>query len=109
MFAGSGSIVRVVGRWSRFTVRGWQFAVHGSWVAVRGSQFAIPALRRHTIVARNVCYADVRAVWYAFMSLSQRFAVRDSGAQVPHYFRAERPLWDVRAVWHVSRVVSDMH
>jgi hypothetical protein len=48
-----------VGRWSRF-------AVHGSWVAVRGSQFAIPALRRHTIVAWNVCYADVRAVWYVF-------------------------------------------
>ena len=27
------------------------------------------------------------------MSLSQRFAVRDSVAQTPHYFRAERPLW----------------
>ena len=32
-----------------------------------------------------------------------------AGAQVPHYIRAERLYGDVRAVWHVSRIVSDMH
>ena len=48
--------MRVVGRWS--------VAVRGSRFVDGGSRFAILLLRRHTIVARNVCYADVRAVWH---------------------------------------------
>ena len=65
----SVSSVSLAGQWSRAgrgsTVAGqWS----GQWLlfAVRGSRVAVPSLGRHTIVARNVCYADVRVVWHVF-------------------------------------------
>ena len=48
----SNAFVSSAGRWSRFEVR--------------GSQSAVSSLGRHTIVARNVCCVDVRAIWRVF-------------------------------------------
>ena len=90
MFAGSVSIV--AGRWLRF-------AVNGSWVVVRGSRFAIPTLRRHTIVAWNVVMQTFGRCGTSSMSLSQRFAVRDS---VDTISARNVRCGDVRAVWHMT-------
>ena len=61
----SVSSVSLAGQWSRAgrgsTVAGqWS----GQWLlfAVRGSRVAVTSLGRHTIVARNVCYADIQRV-----------------------------------------------
>ena len=62
MFAGIGSVV--AGGGSIVAVRDSRFVGGGSRYTVRGWRFAIPLLRRHTILARNVCYADVRAMWH---------------------------------------------
>ena len=72
----SVSSVSLAGQWSRAgrgsRVAGRGSTVAGQWsgqwllFAVRGSRVAVPSLRRHTIVARNVCYADVRVVWHVF-------------------------------------------
>jgi hypothetical protein len=118
---------RFAGRWSPFA-----FTVHGSWVAVSRLRVAVPSFGRHTIVARNVCYADVRAVWRISHVVS---GIRDDDEQPNvdrrRLFKTERSPFrvirrllcvpslgrnnivaqnvcyaDVRAVWRISRVVS---
>ncbi len=87
--AGRGSMVavrgsRFVGGSSRFTVRGWRIAGRSS----RSRRSDATLSSRGTSVTQTFGRCGTSS-----MSMSQRFAVRDSVAQVPHYFRAERPLW----------------
>ena len=99
--------------------------VNGSVFACRGSRFHRSGATL-TIVARNVCYVDVRAVWHVFHVVSSIRAdtVSDEQPNVDRLrlYKIEGRLCvpprgrptivarnvyyvDVRAVWRVSRVV----
>ena len=64
--------------------------VSGSLVAVCGSRFvgsgsrsAVPSIGRHTIVARNVYYVDVRAIWRVFRVIMTGINVRGGAEYEP--------------------------
>ena len=91
----------VAGQWS--TVDG-----RGSWIAGCGSRGAVPSLGRQTLVKRNVCYADVRAVWHVFHVASgiQTTTVSDAWPHVDRHGLSKIGGSPVRVNWKTTHSVA---
>ena len=88
----------VAGQWS------------GQWLlfAVPGSRIAVPSLGRHTIVTRNVCYADVRVVWHVFHVASgiRTTTVSDAWPHVDRHGLSKIGGSPVRVNWKTTHSVA---
>ena len=69
----------VSGSWPHFDRRGLS-KIEQSPVLVIG-RLCVPSLGRHTTVARNVCYIDVRVVWHVSRVVSGIYADTVSDVQ----------------------------
>ena len=107
----SNASVSLAGRWSRVAGRlgrGSMVAGRGPWVAGCGSRFAVPSIGRQTLVARNVCYADVWAVWHIFHVASgiRTTTVSDVWPHVDRHGLSKIGRSPVRVNWKTTHSVA---